>query len=367
MPITIPHLGNVYLAAKALFDGLGIEYILPEQNSRSVLQTGSFYSPDEMCLPFKLMMGNYIDAISRGADTILITGSCGPCRFGEYCELQMRILKDLGHDLRFVVVDSPGEIGKDEFLTRIGIVSGESKLSRAKKVEALLRAVRVMKLLDRLEAETHELAGFEAEHGACKRILERCKADMLACTDPAEMIHIMQRSGRQLDRIAIDPNKEPLRIAVIGEIYTVIEPFTNLFIEDRLMDLGVSTERSMTPTWWLTDMVLKPPKLNSPSLRLASRPYLKHYVGGHCRECIGEAMMAQRKGLDGAIQIFPMGCMPEIVAKAILPSISRDRDFPILTLIVDEMTGEAGYVTRIEAFLDMLERRRKVRQQKANG
>jgi predicted nucleotide-binding protein (sugar kinase/HSP70/actin superfamily) len=54
-----------------------------------------------------------------------------------------------------------------------------------------------------------------------------------------------------------------------------------------------------------------------------------------------------------------MGCMPEIVAKAILPAISNDKDFPIMTLVVDEMTGEAGYVTRIEAFIDMLERRKK--------
>ncbi len=53
-----------------------------------------------------------------------------------------------------------------------------------------------------------------------------------------------------------------------------------------------------------------------------------------------------------------MGCMPEIVSKSILPKISRDKDFPILTLVVDEMTGEAGYVTRIEAFVDLLERRK---------
>lgn len=31
---------------------------------------------------------------------------------------------------------------------------------------------------------------------------------------------------------------------------------------------------------------------------------------------------------------------------------------PILTLLIDEMTGEAGYITRIEAFIDMLKRRR---------
>ena len=59
--------------------------------------------------------------------------------------------------------------------------------------------------------------------------------------------------------------------------------------------------------------------------------------------------------MDGVIQIFPMGCMPEIVAKAALHGV----DVPVLTLVIDEMTGDAGYDTRIEAFLDMLEARRR--------
>jgi predicted nucleotide-binding protein (sugar kinase/HSP70/actin superfamily) len=53
-----------------------------------------------------------------------------------------------------------------------------------------------------------------------------------------------------------------------------------------------------------------------------------------------------------------MGCMPEIVSKSILPTISKDLDFPVMSLVVDDMTGEAGYITRIEAFIDLLERRR---------
>ena len=38
-------------------------------------------------------------------------------------------------------------------------------------------------------------------------------------------------------------------------------------------------------------------------------------------------------------------------------TISKDKDFPIMSLVIDEMTGEAGYITRIEAFVDLLERR----------
>lgn len=41
------------------------------------------------------MIGNYIQSIEEGADTIVIAGSCGPCRFGEYCELQMNTLKKI--------------------------------------------------------------------------------------------------------------------------------------------------------------------------------------------------------------------------------------------------------------------------------
>lgn len=29
MKITFPHMGNIYFAAKALFDGLGVDYVIP--------------------------------------------------------------------------------------------------------------------------------------------------------------------------------------------------------------------------------------------------------------------------------------------------------------------------------------------------
>ena len=76
------------------------------------MQIGAYYAPEEICLPFKLMLGNFIQSIEAGADTILTTGSCGPCRFGEYCELQMQILKKLGYrNLNFIVADLSPEIG----------------------------------------------------------------------------------------------------------------------------------------------------------------------------------------------------------------------------------------------------------------
>ena len=105
-------------------------------------------------------------------------------------------------------------------------------------------------------------------------------------------------------------------------------------------------------------MALSPLKINSLDIKKASRKYLSLEIGGHARECIGEAILSWKEGFDGAIQIYPLGCMPEIVSKSILPAISRDYDFPIMFSVVDDMTGEAGFITRLEAFIDLLERRR---------
>ena len=47
--------------------------------------------------------------------------------------------------------------------------------------------------------------------------------------------------------------------------------------------------------------------------------------------------------------------MPEIAAGCILPKIQSDFNIPILSLVIDEMTAETGYITRLEAFYDLLE------------
>lgn len=358
MKATFPHLGNVYIAVKALFDGLGIDYIIPPQNSNEALNIGSKYSPEEICLPFKIMIGNYIQAIEQGADTIILTGSCGPCRFGEYCELQMNLMKSLGYDLNFIVLDMPKDIGIKELLNRISKIGSSSNKSKLQKLKAAKDAITIMDLIDETEALSHYLAGFEKNKGECKKLLHECKREAMKCSTPNEIISLIKDYKNKLKYISIDINKNPIKIAIIGEIYTVIEPYSNFYIEDKLMDYGVSTKRGLTPSWWVKNMALSPTKINSLKIKKSSREYLSIEIGGHARECIGEAIMSFNEGFDGAIQIFPMGCMPEIVSKSILPSISRKNNFPIMSLVVDDMTGEAGYITRVEAFIDLLERRR---------
>lgn len=358
MKITFPHLGNSCYSAKAVFDTLGIEYVIPKNSNKKALEIGSLYSPDEICLPFKIMIGNYIQSIEEGADTILIPGSCGPCRFGEYCELQMNILKKLGYKLDFIVLDSPKEIGKEEFLKRINKIAANSNKKSIDKFMSLHYGLKIINSMDSLDKKAKIRAGYEVNKGECKKLLWECKRELLNCKNAREMINLVNFYHKKLSSISIDKNKNPLKIAIIGEIYTIIEPFSNLYIEDRLMDYGVCTYKVLYPSWWVKNTALSPFKLDCISLKKASKKYLSLGIGGYGRECIGEAVLAKKNNLDGAIQIFPLGCMPEIVSKSILPTISRKEDIPIMSLVVDEMTGEAGYSTRIEAFIDLLERRK---------
>lgn len=358
MKVTFPHLGNTCFAAKAVLDGLGIDNIVPPYSNKEALQIGSKYSPEEMCLPFKIMLGNYIQSIEKGADTVLLTGSCGPCRFGEYCELQMNILKNIGYNVDFVVLDNPNEIGKDEFLRRANFIGKNSKMCTKDKLKALIMGYKVINLIDFIEKMARFKVGYEINKGQCKSILNQCKKHAIECNKPEEMIKVLKYYEKEIKNIPIDKNKKPIKVSLIGEIYTLLEPFANLYIEDKLMDMGVSTEKTLTPSWWMKNTLLSPFKINSMNIKKASKNYLPLYIGGHGRECIGEAVLSYKKGFNGAIQIFPVGCMPEIVSKSILPTISKDKKFPIMTLIVDEMTGEAGFDTRLEAFVDMLERRK---------
>ncbi|MCL6635531.1 MAG: CoA protein activase, partial [Peptococcaceae bacterium] len=128
---------------------------------------------------------------------------------------------------------------------------------------------------------------------------------------------------------------------------------------------GVEGDRSIYLSEWINDHLFLGLLKGLRSRREACEaapPYLRHFVGGHGQETVGSAVNYARSGYDGLIQVFPFTCMPEIVAESILPGVSMDYGIPVLTLIVDEHTGEAGMITRLEAFTDLLARKKEAKE-----
>ncbi|MBZ2175296.1 acyl-CoA dehydratase activase-related protein [Schnuerera sp. xch1] len=357
MKITFPHMGNVYIAGKAFFEELGQEVIPPPISSRKTLEMGTKYSQETICLPLKIMIGNFIESIENGADTILLTGSCGPCRYGYYSVLEKNILMDLGYDVDFIVLDPIGEGLRD-------LKGNIYKIFKATNIKDVITAGKIgwklIKKADYITDLSNRKRAYAINSYEVDLILDNYLKEVEQTFGEKEMMDLMDETIVSLNKVKLKDNFTPIKIGIIGEIYTVIEPFVNLEIEKKLGHMGVLVEKSLTPTIWVEHHIKSYPfgsKLENIKHELA-RPYLKTLVGGHGRETVGSAIYYANRGFDGVIQLLPLNCMPEIVAKSILNSVSDDLKFPIMTLILDEMTGEAGYMTRLEAFVDLLARRR---------
>ena len=65
--------------------------------------------------------------------------------------------------------------------------------------------------------------------------------------------------------------------------------------------------------------------------------------------------------IDGIITITAFGCGPDSLMIEDIKRKAKNFQKPLLNLSIDEHTGEAGFVTRLEAFCDMLFRNKRVK------
>jgi predicted nucleotide-binding protein (sugar kinase/HSP70/actin superfamily) len=63
--------------------------------------------------------------------------------------------------------------------------------------------------------------------------------------------------------------------------------------------------------------------------------------------------------VDGIAVVVSMGCGPDSLVAEFMREEAAARGVPFLQLIMDEHTGMAGVVTRIEAFIELARRSRR--------
>lgn len=357
MKLTFPHIGDAHLVGRIFFSELGIEIVTPPHNTISGMEKGSEVSPDEICLPFKLMVSNLIAAHAMGADTVAMPATMGPCRLGEYGELLKSILDRRGYDFRWILLDSPKSIGVKEFLRRLSYLVADSEKTLPEILRAVNGAYRIIKGIEKLEQKAHMKAGYEEQRGACKKLIADCRLELSEVSSIGKALRVIRQHHKQLEKIKVNKNKNPLHLLMTGEIYSMIEPFANHHMEELLMDMGVCFEKRVTLGWWIDRTIVNPLQLKK---RFLGNRYMPHEIGGYAKDTVAEGILCTRKGYDGIIQVFPVGCMPEIVAKSVFGKMMKENRLSVLTVIYDEMGGEAGYITRIEAFVDMLSRRKRI-------
>lgn len=80
--------------------GLDVQCIMPPKLTKRTLELGAQNSPDFVCTPFKTILGNQIEALEAGADTLIM--SYGLCKLGYFGELEEKILRDMGYQFDFI-------------------------------------------------------------------------------------------------------------------------------------------------------------------------------------------------------------------------------------------------------------------------
>jgi len=355
MKVTFPHMGNLYIAIKTIFENIGIEVVVPPQISENTLNLGARYSPEFACFPLKVNLGNFIEAIEMGADTIVMAGGNGPCRFGYYSQLQKKILNDLGYDFEFIIIEPPSG-GYKEFVEKFMSVLKYGSGNLKDLLYGLWLGYKKMESLDSLEKMANKVRPFEEKKGLTDELLNKF-TEKIEDADQLRKVNSYREEGVfELKAFESEPNEEVIRVGIVGEIYMVLESQVNHNVEKTLGELGAVVKRSIYISDWIKEKFFKKRKM-AKIVRLAD-PYLKHPVGGHGVHSIGHSVEYAESGYDGVVQIMPFTCMPEIVAQSVFPYLSRDLDLPSLTLIFDEQTGEAGILTRLEAFVDLIERKK---------
>ncbi|MEQ8174357.1 MAG: CoA protein activase [Syntrophomonadaceae bacterium] len=365
MIATFPHMGNMYIAIKELFRGLKLEMVPPPPVSKRTLELGVKYSPEFACLPLKINVGNFIEAMEKGADTVVMGGGWGPCRFGYFAQVEREILKDLGFNFTMVVLEAPDSRLSD-LLQQIKALGENVSISQAYK--ALKFAWDKLKAVEVLEKALE----FCLPRAADKDLVEKYYEQGLQAIDKLNNRKDLAGVTTEADRAirCVAQREDPvLKIGLVGEIYTILEPSINCHIARHLGRINAEVSRSIYLTDWVNDHILGGwvKRSNHRYILQSSQPYLNYAVGGHGRETVGNSVDFARRGYDGIIQIGPLTCMPEIVAQSVLGRVSRELQVPCMTMYFDEHSGTAGVYTRLEAFVDMLARRKRLAGGAASG
>ena len=342
--VSFPHLGNYSkVFTQVMRHMLPDSIVLPAPPmTQRTIELGSRYSPDFVCAPFKLNIGNYIEALEQGANVLFQAGT--GCRCGYYGELQEQILRDLGYHFRFVCLSRERAKPQAAYnsMRELGCT-----LSTRKLIQTLLLAGESIRLMDRYENFMRENVGFEAIHGS----LEDVRQELLrkiAEADSMQDLHIANTEcKRSVAKIAINKPKDPPRVGIVGDLYTVMEPFSNFYVEKRLAKEGISVSRLMNVSFLLFG------QNHRRALKKIGR-YLQYDVGANSVDSVLQSERYARRAYDGIIHMKSFGCIPELNAGPALMNLSHDWNIPILNLSFDSHTSETGIATRLEAFSDMI-------------
>ncbi|MBI2830889.1 MAG: hypothetical protein HYX79_01365 [Chloroflexi bacterium] len=135
-------------------------------------------------------------------------------------------------------------------------------------------------------------------------------------------------------------------IAVIGHSYILYDEHISHRIIHRLEQAGAKV---LTP-----DMLMRQ-ELEAAVIKITGRVYWTQE-----EEVVGAGVHYLESAVDGIIGLTTFGCGPDsLMMDVVRRQATKLKNVPFMSLTLDEHTAEGGLITRLEAFLDMLQRKKR--------
>ena len=317
---------------KTFFEGLGGDVVLSPPTTKDIIASGASRVVADTCLPVKVFLGHVLSLV----------GKCDYIFIPTIRSLKSKVYncsKFLGlpEMTRAVISECPPILD-----VTIDINKGMRNIYRA-----------IDKLGHYFTRDTSDIKRVSLDawqvHLDYRRLMYRYRF-----TSPRAMESITQldiasgsRLGTENETSPGSPPSAKPNIALIGHPYLLYDEYINHRLIHRLEQAG---NRVLTPE------MLNSEELESASVKLAGTTYWTYG-----EEVVGAGEHYLQDGADGIIGVLTFGCGPDsLMMEMVRRRASKLKTTPFMSIVLEEHTAETGIITRLEAFLDMINRRKRM-------
>ena len=297
---------------------MGWEVVLSEPTNRPVLELGVRLSPAELCLPVKAFLG-HVAALKDRVDTIFLprivcTRVAGDWFFG--CPKAIAL-----PDLTRAVFDSLPLIVEPVLDKQILIEeqSFRNAMPGRNNSNQVRKALRLANAAATAAAMRTRTAG--------------------------SPLHMFSDQGTKDEGRRTGDGRPAVRVGIVGHSYLLFDSGLNLGLLDKVKEAGAEPT-VVFPT--AVEVELEANRDNA----------LNWYYELELLAAAHRLLEAER--VDGLLLVASFACGTGAVTNELIQRAAVHRHgVPTVMLLMDEHTGEAGLVTRIESFVDLLRLRKR--------
>lgn len=310
---------------KRFLEDLGAEVVVSEPTTRQLLDDGMREAVADACVPMKVVHG-HVMSLADKVDYIFMPRIVCVDGSSVFCP-KILGLPDM---VRATLPDLPPLID-----TRVDVRTGPLAIFKA--------SAKVAKMLGASQARAAWALG-----RAIKALRRTQSLIRQGITAPRAIDMVAGGRTKPADPLGKTAGRQ-MTFAVMGYPYLIHDPYIGMNLVERIEAAGA---RVITPDMMPARVLAKNPRAVKKSLFWMLSNYslrAAHYLLGD----VGRGG-DRRPMVDGVIHVTAFACGPDAVVNKMLELKAKEAGVPFMTLVVDEHAGEAGMITRLEAFVDMV-------------